>query len=385
MMEQNYTRQYIYKNQPTDVSEIPPGADFICILTDEDDQLVVAETCKSGYLELLEGLCGINETTEQAAQRIMQVLYGDDLDLSSDIPIKIYVNDVDGFVIPFEVDEGHQVVVYERFQYLAQDRSFTSDSPFNYTVELIAGEPEGLVLKRAYLDLDRQLMAIEYPFYTVGEDQMFNQVLSFSEFSAHGEAFILNNSDKDDEFYENPDYLYPAGKDDYLNPVNHYVRSDKVGYVDLEFQPVAPEQISDTKDILAIYFREDDNVLAADRFNNHHWESSEVLDVPLDMHYFVFHAYIRQLHRQMILISLEPTATHYVKIYSPVSDISTESIKLENGQTMQRITTFHVNGNMIAHECNVFNSDETQANQYWLSSPMDDEIIHEGFNPGWRL
>jgi hypothetical protein len=86
---------------------------------------------------------------------------------------------------------------------------------------------------------------------------------------------------------------------------------------------------------------------------------------------------MRQLQRELKLISIDSMATHYIKIYSSITDVAIDTITLEPNQTLQRIPIFHLKDNYIAHECFVYNNDGSTARQYWLNSPLSNEVFEQ--------
>ena len=127
-----------------------------------------------------------------------------------------------------------------------------------------------------------------------------------------------------------------------------------------------------------INFNEDKDVKAYDYIIENALAHSEVFNIPLDLHWHVFHGYMRRLSDDIAVISTDYLhASHYIFIHSPIFYDSIDGVALEEGQYRSHMSTFHFNGNLIDHECTVYSSEHKPLKKYRMKSPTCLDIYDE--------
>lgn len=384
-MKNNYTCHYVYNNEIVDYRQIPPDADFLCVYVDQYDRQRFIESYVHSIFDALTVHCDFDETPEEAARRgINESALADMTEIPHRIPVRVYINPEE-FRSRIALEEGQMLTTISQFMYSPLTQELQALSPDAILLEVLAEQPTGLVIKRVSLSHGKTVLSIDYPFYRLTEAGMLLEQFSFTEVSEEGETLLRNHCDQPDFDPLSTDaYIYPSGRDHYLETASPYLHRGSMLFADSDWQAIGSDDLENHELIHVLYYAEDgEGPVAVDHLKDRQLLNSEVSDVPLEHHYCVAHAYIRQLQREMHALHME--GSHYVHIHGPVMHHSSEHLVLESGQTRQHTSTFHLNGNLIVHECSILNSDGSEAQSYWLRSPTDHHIMLDKHNPNASL
>ena len=374
-------RQYLFCGQPMYLADIPQDADYECIVNDEYDEVLGVEVYQYGSLSISQSLCRMGEAAEEAARRYVQIMQQDGvLPESGSVRIRVPMG-TDSIQVPFDVEDDHLVGFFELYHYDIGTQTLHRNDELSderYQLEVGLQEPLGVIFKRAWLNADGALLLAEYPFYQLSPYGTLREEMSFKEVSELGENILVQRDQfqPDDALLSmEPVYYYPAGRDEILEPMQCIVDRSRGALVDSGGNPIDPSEMQNHEQVMQIFLSQDDTPLSVDHLVEGQLIHSEIIDVPIEQHYFAFHAYIRQLHRELKLIHGE--GAHYVYIHSPLMDYPSENIPLEQGQTRQHTSIFHFEGNVIVHECKVFDSEGNIAREYSMVAPGNEEGIIE--------
>lgn len=380
-MEENaLSLRYIYNNEVYENPlTIPPTADVICLFMQHDETVVFATSIKSGHLAAIECFDTWCDAREKATE--IALLAEDTCTLTEDCegtPIFVH-RDPSDFDLGYELPENQILVVKEQFHYAPNERDRVppvQEHAERFVGEILLLEPTNVMVKRAFFDANRNLLAFEYPFYEINEHQQSTESILFLEVTTMGEQWIRRCHSADSDNLEREAllrYPLPANQDSYLAPLAHHFAAERVFAIDADGNPMALEDASDHAVVRIVYCDEQNKPLNSRLMENQLFAEAEVYDVPIAHHDFVLHAMLRQLHGELKLLApnTSPHASHYVKVMAPVSRESTEQIPLEPGQAKQHVSIYHLRGNLISHVCVIYDAEGTPIEERHLTSPTD--------------
>lgn len=376
-----YRKVYVVNGQQVDVEDVPPEGNVECLHFDDDEELVYGEDVRNGELYAVTCVGHVDTVKEAAAQCIQKAIEnGAPLDLANGVQVFVFL-DPASFELGFEIEADDATVAKAKF---IVRRNFESkleaeqDTDEPYVADVLSQEPILRTVKRAIYNSAKQLVGFEYPLF--GPDRTTGaptEYYAFVEFTTLGEQEFIQRLEKDDKesLEKGALYLLPAFNEERLLPVVPYLNYEHMMLADLNHQPIEESDIANHEKFYLFGLSEDSMPKRVDHLCKNALTESDLYDVPLELHWHIFHAYLKQLHEHMMMISRE--GCNYLRIYTPPTSEPLEGIEMNTGDYRVHMNVFHLNGNFIAHECTVFDSDHTPREQYLMTSPTSFDVYHK--------
>lgn len=234
MEENTLSIRYVYNNEVYENPfGIPPTADVICLFMQDDETVVYATSIKSGRLDAIECFDTLCDAREKATEiALLAEDTGSLTDHSEGTPIFIH-RDPNDFELGYELPEGQTFVVKEQFHYAPNEKDRIpplQEHAERFIAEILLLEPAGVIVKRAFFDASKNLLAFEYPFYELNEHKQPTEGVLFLELTSLGEQWIRRWHSADSDRLERTEllrYVLPANQDSYLEPLAHHVAVDR--------------------------------------------------------------------------------------------------------------------------------------------------------------
>jgi hypothetical protein len=223
----------------------------------------------------------------------------------------------------------------------------------------------------------------------LNENLLLDTKYTFTELSKLGESLAMQGNDTPKSNDKDGSNIYmPICNQQYLDEVDSYINFELVAHVDLNGKLISDEEMSNTAEMYHRQFHRQ-------WFNNKHQlkmnqvmmlqgiAHTDIFDVPQDKHVQTVHAYLRRVHNNKDLISLETSkATYYVVMYEPYSTESRTAVPLETGQYKRNAciySTLLTNDgfNLVTCECIVFAEDDKPLKKYTFSRPGEQQLMNE--------
>jgi len=390
------SESYLYNNAEIPFDQIPPNSEYICYKLNENGAAEYFEIHTGSKTTTLMSRCA-DENYLQRAKAILKHAMDNGLEADHTLIIRIIIDQgkfkLDVKLVGTEQSTAIAIFKISDIQFQTQGKTKTVSTPeiesVGFIVEIGATDPMPMNIKRLNYNSNRELLNIEYVLYSLNENLLLDTKYTFTELSELGESLVRQNNDSPKSNNKNDSKIYmPICNQQYLDEVDSYINFELVAHVDLTGNLISDEEMSNTAEMYHRQFHRQ-------WFNNDHKlkmnqvmmlqgiAHTDIFDVPQDKHIQTVHAYLRRIHNNKDLISLDTgQATYYVVMYEPYSTESSATVPLEAGQYKRNASIYSTlltnNGfNLVSCECIVFAEDDKLLKKYTFSRPGEQQLMHE--------
>ncbi|GLS27307.1 hypothetical protein [Marinibactrum halimedae] len=380
----NYTVEYTISGTPINKEDLPPNARHQVFYSTEEEGIAYIEDISFGHLRALENFATSNKLKTEATKTLEAALNnGVEFDAQNGIEINLYLPQTE-FELGFELAEHENAAPQTHFFALPNDDGEWEVEPkyYAFSVEIIRDEPTIQVVKRALYDQNQQLMGFEYPLMGIPPHiNIPDHLLTFIEYTPVGEQQELEHFTEDDkaDLLNGDRYLLPANSDDQLALMQPYFAYEHVMVTDAFLQPIPEPEIPNHPDANVLNFNPNtESLKSTEHILSHGIASTNLYNVPVELHWHAYHAYLRAISEEMRLISSAPKAEHTVRVFSSASKESLPGIELQPNEHLLRSSGFLFTGKRVNCDIVVYNSETNAAlRSYEVKNHETMEIINE--------
>ncbi len=367
---------YIYEGEETALENIPPEAHYACHKMDGAGETAYIELRTEGFTQRI--MCyARDEHVQPLAEAVLShaletgAAYHEaepELELGVILPRGQFELDV-----PVNETDMWEATAFFSARLSEDGNSLELGELAGYIVEVLSTEPLTVPSKNIIYNNKKELQTIEYLLLSVDEDQHIISRLSF--FESTDPALVDPDEDDDAISDTRP---FPVIDQAQLDEDARYVSADYVGYLDFEDRPIQLDDLVKHDNFRRQWANADQRLIMHEIFLRKGIAQTEVLDVPQPMHRRALHAYLRKLHANKELISLDPeAASHYVIMHEPVSHESTEAVPLESGQFKRHASIYTLRGVLVVCQCLVFAEDMRPIKKLDFGRPNEQGLMSE--------
>lgn len=240
-----------------------------------------------------------------------------------------------------------------------------------FLVEINTEAPVAMTVKQLIYTADKKLMSSVYTLPSLGADNEIVQRFSFFESC---DARLTDEEQSEAGVDIHP---FPQVSIERLEQDQKILQAEKVAVLDLEGCPIEMSEISHCENYIRQWVNSEEIPVFIEIFLERGIATTEIIDIPQNMHRRVLHAYLRRIHSHRELISLSNEAGRYVYLHEPFSQESTAKVPLQSGQIKRHSSLFTVQGVRVACECHVFDSNMRPVKCYSFGKPNEEHLMTE--------
>ncbi|WP_347330588.1 hypothetical protein [Marinimicrobium locisalis] len=371
---------YTVNGQPVDVSEVPPQG-IVERLHLDGERLVYGEDVRDNQLHAITCQGPVDGLEDAAREAITNAVNNDaPLELSDGVRVNVFFDPME-FNLQFDMQEGNTLMAkaqFIAFEGPAKNLAIQPEEHGPYVVEEVSEEPVMRVYRRAIYNSARELVCFEHPLFTLDPQiGLLSECGAFAELTPAGEQEMVQAMDEWDREALSRCALYflPAFSEEHLENALPYLQSEQQALLSQEGQPIAPETIQSHEAFFVIGVNSDDTPRMVQNFSQQALAETDIYQVPVEMHWHVFHAYLKQLHETLTPIAMGDEVTHYVRVHSEGLSEALDGVEMEEGDRRIHTSVFHLSGSLVLHECWVVNDEGEPKKRYLMHSPVDFGLI----------